>query len=76
VPLLGGWRAAADSLMGKVECTRPFSAVLSDKHIRPKATSRFGERLRPDPSGGDYKGLALFGASMGTVQLNTEPTVP
>jgi len=52
-PLLGSWRAEADSLMGKVICTRTFTKVLDGAYIQLTADWEY-ER-------GSYKEIALIG---------------
>ena len=37
-PLLGSWKAEADSPMGKVSCTRQFQAILNGHYIQLTAT--------------------------------------
>jgi hypothetical protein len=52
-PLLGSWRAEADSQMGKVICTRTFTKVLDGAYIQLIADWEY-ER-------GSYKEIALIG---------------
>ena len=52
-PLLGTWKAAADSQMGQVICIRVFTTVLDGAYIQLEADWEF--------KGGSYKELALFG---------------
>ena len=52
-PLLGKWRAEADSQMGPVVCTREFTRVLDGAYIQLKADWEIGEKA--------YKELALIG---------------
>lgn len=41
-PLLGSWRAEADSPMGRVECTRTFSKILGGNWVSLEAEWKFG----------------------------------
>ena len=43
-PLIGSWKAQADSPMGKFACTRVFESILSDNYIRLTATWDFGKK--------------------------------
>ena len=52
-PLLGTWRAEAESPMGAVVCTRTFTKVLEDAYIQLEATWEYEE--------GGYEELALIG---------------
>lgn len=52
-PLLGTWRAEADSEMGKVVCTRIFTRVLDNAYIQLTAEWEYAK--------GSYKEIALFG---------------
>lgn len=52
-PLVGMWRAEADSEMGKVICTRTFSRVLDGAYIQLIADWNFVNR--------SYKEIALIG---------------
>ena len=52
-PLLGKWRAEADSEMGKVICTRTFSRILDGAYVQLTADWEFAN--------GSYKELALIG---------------
>lgn len=52
-PLLGSWRAEADSPVGKVTCTRSFSRVLGGAYVQLTA-----EWVLPNET---YQELALFG---------------
>jgi len=42
-PLIGTWKAEADSPMGKLKCTRTFTPVLGGKYIELKALWDFGK---------------------------------
>lgn len=42
-PLIGSWKAEADSPMGKFVCTRVFEPVLGGKYIRLTAVWDFGK---------------------------------
>ncbi len=53
-PLLGTWRAVADSPMGRVVCTRTFTAILDGAYIQLDADWKFAR--------GGYRELAIFGA--------------
>jgi hypothetical protein len=52
-PLLGKWRAEADSEMGKVVCTRIFSRVLGGAYIQLTAKWEYEK--------GSYEEIALIG---------------
>ena len=52
-PLLGSWRAVADSPMGEVVCTRTFKKVLEAAYIQLRAKWEF--------EGGSYEEIALIG---------------
>lgn len=52
-PLLGTWRAEADSQMGPVKCTRTFTKVLGGKFIEL--------RSRWELEKSDYEEIALIG---------------
>jgi len=52
-PLIGGWRAEADSQMGKVICTRTFTRILDGAYIQLTADWDYEK--------GSYKELALIG---------------
>lgn len=54
-PLLGTWRAEAETEMGKVTCTRTFSRTLEGKYIRLDAHWQM--------ESGVYLELALFGVN-------------
>ena len=53
-PLLGAWKAHADSAMGPVECTRTFTPVLGGKYVQLAARWSFGTSA--------YEELAIYGA--------------
>ena len=52
-PLLGSWRAEADSQMGKAICTRTLKKVLEGAYIQLKADWEYEK--------GSYKEIAFFG---------------
>jgi hypothetical protein len=52
-PLIGRWRAEADSEMGKVVCTRTFTRVLDGAYVQLTADWEY--------ESGSYKEIALFG---------------
>jgi hypothetical protein len=52
-PLLGKWRAEADSEMGKVVCVRTFTRVLDGAYVQLTADWEFAN--------GAYKEIALIG---------------
>ena len=52
-PLLGTWRAEADSEMGKVVCTRSFTKALDGAYIQLAADWEY--------EGGSYKEIAMIG---------------
>ena len=52
-PLLGTWRAEADSPMGPITCTRTFTSVLGGKYIQLEADWHLPQ--------GSYRELALIG---------------
>ena len=52
-PLLGRWRAKAESEMGQVICTRTFTRVLDGAYIQLTADWEYTE--------GSYKEIALIG---------------
>jgi hypothetical protein len=54
-PLLGIWKAEAQSEMGAVQCTREFKKVLSGKYIQLSASWQFADR--------SYEELALIGVN-------------
>jgi hypothetical protein len=53
-PLIGTWRARADTPMGPVECTRTFTPVLGGKFVQLAARWAFAK--------GSYDELAIYGA--------------
>jgi hypothetical protein len=63
-PLIGLWRAEAESPMGPVVCEREFSRVLGDKYVQLDALWKFGpEQAGPkQDSGGGYRERAIYGA--------------
>ncbi len=52
-PLIGTWRAEADSEMGKVVCVRTFTRVLDGAYVQLTADWEFAQ--------GAYKEIALIG---------------
>lgn len=54
-PLLGKWRAEADSEMGPVVCIREFSSVLDGAYVQLTAEWAYGDNT--------YKELALIGVT-------------
>ena len=52
-PLLGSWRAEAESPMGKVTCTRTFARVLEGAYLQLTADWEYAT--------GAYREIALFG---------------
>jgi hypothetical protein len=69
-PLLGSWRAEADSPMGRLRCTRSFAKVLGGSFVRLDARWEFGpgvsEEARKAAEGkGPYEETALIGAGEG-----------
>jgi hypothetical protein len=52
-PLIGTWRAEADSEMGKVVCVRTFTRVLEGAYVQLTADWEFAQ--------GAYKEIALIG---------------
>lgn len=58
-PLIGKWVATADSPMGRVTCTRTFTAVLGGKYIELRCTWQFAK--------GAYEEIALLGVDDGTL---------
>lgn len=52
-PLLGTWKAVADSQMGLVSCIREFTIMLDGAYIQLEADWKY--------EGGTYKEIALFG---------------
>jgi hypothetical protein len=53
-PLLGIWKAKAETPMGPVNCTRSFTQILGGKYIQLNASWKFPQ--------GTYEELAIFGA--------------
>lgn len=53
-PLIGTWKAAADTSMGKVTCTRTFTRVLDGAYVQLHADWQYEK--------GSYKEIALIGA--------------
>ena len=52
-PLLGPWKATADSPMGRVRCTRTFSRILGGRYVQLQARWQMAR--------GDCEGLAIVG---------------
>ena len=64
-PLLGSWRADAESPMGPLRCTRTFEAVLGGSYIQLTARWEFGATAKgTEESGGGkgYQEITLIGA--------------
>jgi len=55
VPLIGSWRAEADSKLGRVVCTRAFEWILDGCWVQLTADWHHAK--------GSYQELALFGAA-------------
>ena len=51
-PLLGEWKASAESSMGKVECVRTFTSILDDTAVQLSARWKVGAK--------SYEELAIF----------------
>lgn len=60
-PLLGRWKAKAESPMGTIQCTRSFEQVLGGRYIQLSA--------RWSWKNGGYEEVALFGAPDGDVSF-------
>jgi hypothetical protein len=60
-PLLGSWQASAMTPMGKVRCTRSFTAILRGKYIQLVARWEFGK--------GVYEELAIYGVNNGKLSF-------
>lgn len=60
-PLIGSWRATADSPMGKVTCTRTFMEALGGKYMVLDCEWRFGKKI--------YMEHALFGLKDGQLSF-------
>lgn len=54
-PLLGKWKVKAESKMGPVECTREFTKLLNDSHIKLITHWDVGEK--------PYDEIAIFGVN-------------
>jgi hypothetical protein len=52
-PLLGEWRASAESPMGKINCFRNFKSILAGKYIELHARWEFAK--------GVYEEVAIYG---------------
>ena len=52
-PLLGSWKALADSPVGPVSCTRTFTTILGGSYVQLAARWKYAT--------GDYEELALYG---------------
>ena len=60
-PLIGKWKAEAESEMGKVICIREYSRVLNSAYMQLNADWQF--------KGGNYKEIALIGTDKeGTIK--------
>jgi hypothetical protein len=60
-PLLGTWRATADSPMGTVKCTRTFTEALGGKYVVLDCEWRFGKTA--------YTEHAVFGLKDGALSF-------
>lgn len=60
-PLMGEWKAAADSPMGKVSCTRTFSSILNGSYVHLFARWEFAK--------GTYEEFAIFGTKNGKIEF-------
>ena len=56
-PLIGAWKAQANSPIGAISCTRTFTPVLGGRYIQLTAQWNFPQ--------GVYEELAVFGAGEG-----------
>ena len=52
-PLMGSWRALADSPMGPVSCTRTFTPILGGSRVQLTALWKYAK--------GEYEELAIYG---------------
>ncbi|MBM3120926.1 MAG: hypothetical protein FJZ97_01910, partial [Chloroflexi bacterium] len=52
-PLLGTWKATADSPLGRVTCTRTFSPILGGTRIQLSAKWKFARET--------YEEMAIYG---------------
>ena len=64
-PLLGAWKAEADSPMGPVHCERRFERVLDGEWVRLSAHWRIGAGAQPKL----YEELTVFGPGPGGVEF-------
>ncbi|MGH9802317.1 MAG: hypothetical protein ACRD82_18285 [Blastocatellia bacterium] len=63
-PLIGSWKASADTAMGPVSCTRTFTPILGGTRIQLVARWEFGK--------GVYEELAIIGTdSDGTIAFRS-----
>ena len=53
-PLIGNWKAEADTPMGQVKCKRSFTLILGGKYVQLTATWKLPR--------GTYEEVAIFGA--------------
>jgi hypothetical protein len=60
-PLIGSWKAEADSPMGKISCTRVFETVLGGQYIQLTAQWKFSK--------GVYTETAMIGLKEGQVNF-------
>jgi hypothetical protein len=60
-PLLGAWRAEAQTPMGKVRCTRTFTPILHGKYVELRASWEFAK--------GVYEEVAMLGISNGKLSF-------
>jgi hypothetical protein len=56
-PLIGTWKAEADTPRGRVRCSREFVPILAGTYIQLSASWKFSE--------GEYQEIALFGMGEG-----------
>ena len=60
-PLIGTWKAEADSPMGKIRCTRTFKTILGGKYVELYARWEFAK--------GAYEETAIYGVRDGKVSF-------
>ena len=60
-PLLGTWKAQAESPMGKMQCTRSFTPILNGAYVQLTAHWQFGR--------GSYMEQAIFGIAAGKLSF-------
>jgi len=54
-PLIGSWKAKAETPIGPVQCTRSFTSILGGSYVQLNATWKFPK--------GEYVELAVIGAN-------------